>query len=118
MTKVFVYGSLRNGQALSYVLESCDCFNRKAITRKEFTLYSLGAFPALVNKGDTEVVGEVYEVSDEILDLLDRIEGHPHFYTRTPITLSDGMEVQSYLLNNTPIGCKVVKNGDWVEYNR
>jgi gamma-glutamylcyclotransferase (GGCT)/AIG2-like uncharacterized protein YtfP len=47
------------------------------------------------------VIGELYEVDDETLAALDRLEGHPSFYRRTAITLApprDAEPVWTYLL--------------------
>jgi gamma-glutamylaminecyclotransferase len=113
--KVFVYGSLRRFGALNFYLSDSQ-FLGDTKTGKEFTLFSLGPFPALVKTGDTAVIGELYEVSDATLAQLDRAEGHPDFYVRTRILLDDGSEVYAYLLPVVPTGCEVVQSGDWMEY--
>ena len=113
--KIFVYGSLRQGGALSWYLAGSECLGEKE-TKKEHSLYSLGPFPAMTAEGDTAVIGEVYEVNKETLDMLDRAEGHPNFYVRTPIVLEDGTKVEAYLLPGIPRGCEKVESGDWLDY--
>lgn len=114
--KVFVYGSLRTNGPLNRLLEN-DKLLGESKTKKEFSLYSLGPFPALVNAGDTAVVGEVYEVSQQTLDRLDMAEGHPHFYLRTLITLEDEAEVSAYLIPNIEMySCDLIPSGDWMKY--
>lgn len=86
-------------------------------TKAEFTLYSLGPFPALVRAGNTSVVGEVYEVSEKGLARLDMAEGHPHFYRRTTIRLEDDTEVEAYLIPDIEhYQSEEVPSGDWVDY--
>ena len=113
--KVFVYGSLRRYGQLNYYLDSSE-FLGEHLTKPEYTLYSLGAFPALVEIGTTSVLGEVYEISLDIRNLLDRVEGHPNMYVRTPIELLSKMEVETYLFHYVPYGCDVVISGDWHDY--
>lgn len=116
MSKVFVYGSLRKGGALNGALETSECVGAFK-TKPEYSLYSLGAFPALVANGKTAVVGEVYDVSPFILSYLDRIEGHPDMYRRTPIELDDGTEVEVYLFNYEPMANDLVESGDWIAFH-
>lgn len=116
MSRVFVYGSLRHGGALNGALSTAE-FIGTTKTHPQYSLYSLGAFPALIAGGNTSVVGEVYEVTPRVLADLDRIEGHPHFYVRTPIELEDGTNAEVYLLPEEPRGCEVVASGDWIDYH-
>lgn len=113
---MFVYGSLRQGGALNGVLSKSE-FLSQVRTKPEYTLYSLGAFPAICAKGETAVLGEVYEVSIETRDRLDQIEGHPHMYVRTPIVLEDGTEAEVYLFPYEPRSNDVVKDGDWIKFH-
>jgi len=52
------------------------------------------------------VVGELYRIDSDILKRLDRLEGHPTMYTRTPITVFERDtghridNVQAYLYNH------------------
>ncbi|NUO50453.1 MAG: gamma-glutamylcyclotransferase, partial [Polyangiaceae bacterium] len=79
-----------------------------------FTLHNLGAFPGLVRRGHDSVEGEVYEVDMETLRALDRLEGHPRFYRRTPIVLADGESVETYVLGAEQVrGCPVIRSGSW-----
>lgn len=42
------------------------------------------------------VSGELYEVTDEVKENLDRLEGHPHGYRRTPTVVEvNGEEVEA-----------------------
>jgi gamma-glutamylcyclotransferase (GGCT)/AIG2-like uncharacterized protein YtfP len=115
---VFVYGTLMAGEGNHRLLAGHGAaFMGPAITEPAFTLIDLGSFPAAVADGDTAIRGEVYLVDPPTLAALDRLEGHPSFYRRTPITLADGREVETYVLPadgaswrpaRTPIA-----SGDW-----
>ena len=64
---VFVYGSLRRGSAHEM---SIRFPNSKFIADAKVSgsLYDLGAYPGLLlNDSNSLVIGEVYEVDDEIL---------------------------------------------------
>lgn len=113
--KVFVYGSLRRYGALNFYLESSKFLDEKK-TKREFSLFSLGPFPAMVAHGKTAITGEVYEVSSSVLAHLDQAEGHPHLYMRTTIRLEDETEVFAYLFPGIPLGAKLVQSGDWLDY--
>lgn len=82
MRTVFVYGSLMKGFG-NHVLLKESTFVSSA-TLSGMLMYSLGGFPAILPRGKrTDIVyGEVYEVDDETLAALDRLEGHPRFYER------------------------------------
>lgn len=82
--KVFVYGSLMQGYGNHHRLESAS-FLGEAITPATFTMLHLGGFPGIVKKGNDSIRGEVYEVDHATSVDLDRLEGHPNFFRRTPI---------------------------------
>ena len=117
MQKVFVYGSLRKGGGLHDVLEDCKflCF---AKTSCNYTMISLGSFPALLEEGDNSILGEIYEVNKQTLASLDRIEGHPNFYKRTKIKLEDESFVEGYVLNDRSFteNCEKVLSGNWIAF--
>lgn len=83
------------------------------ITDPEFTMVSLSAFPGVIEKGDTSIIGEVYEVTDEIFARLDMLEGYPTFYGRKQIKTAYG-DAWIYLLPNNYLN-KYTKigSGNW-----
>lgn len=110
--RVFVYGTLMRGERLDHFLAS-SVFLGHAISKPQWTLVTLGAFPAILESGSTAIWGEVYAVDDETLERLDRVEGHPHFYRRSPLTLSDGTAVEAYVLARTPAKAPPIPSGNW-----
>jgi len=79
MHQVFVYGSLKRGFHNHGLLSKSTFLSEGASCGLE--MYSLGSFPA-VTHGKGSVVGEIWEVDDDTLADLDRLEGHPNFYRR------------------------------------
>ena len=69
---IFVYGTLMTGLQRQRALSRSHFIGNGTITGE---LYDLGRFPALV-KGDSNVLGEVYEISEQTLNMLDQIESY------------------------------------------
>lgn len=117
-TTVFVYGSLMRGFGNHRLLAGA-MYLGPARTRPEFRMHSLGGFPGMVAGGTQSVMGELYVVDDETtLGELDALEGHPRFYQRTPIVLSDGTHAETYLLPASRVRrLPVVKSGNWRDHD-
>jgi gamma-glutamylcyclotransferase (GGCT)/AIG2-like uncharacterized protein YtfP len=116
--RVFVYGTLLAGESNHRLLQHARLLG-PATTAATFSMVSLGSFPGLVRGGTTSISGEVYEVDDATLATLDQLEGHPHFYRRTPISLDTLGEVEAYLL--TPAQAKghtPIPSGSWRRHRR
>ena len=119
---VFTYGTLMRGFGNHYYLDGAE-FICKAQTPAAFTMLNLGAFPGIVAKGDTSIVGEVYRVDEQTLMDLDRLEGHPTFYLRQiigPLRLinSEMMacldDVMAYVLPEKWLDSRqIIESGDW-----
>lgn len=114
--KLFVYGTLmRNHGNYLRFLENRSVFIGPGETAPSYTMLGLGGFPGVIKGGSTAIKGEVFEITDGVRKDLDGLEGHPSFYKRTPITLADGTDVETYLLQ--PRGnmddYPIVKSGDW-----
>lgn len=84
MNKVFVYGTLRKGYRNHDVLRGAK-FLGNYDTGPGYTKFEMG-LPYLIKDGEGPgCEGEVYEVSDLMLKMLDRFEGSPDWYVRTEI---------------------------------
>jgi gamma-glutamylcyclotransferase (GGCT)/AIG2-like uncharacterized protein YtfP len=111
--RVFVYGTLLSGEPNHRLLDDRDLVG-PARTEARFTLFNFGAFPAMVEGGETAVTGEVYEVDAQTLARLDRLEGHPKFYCRQPIKLEGGGDAIAYLVpEHRAQGRATIQTGDW-----
>ena len=102
---VFVYGSLlgpsnrETGEGAfgnHRVIEGAK-FLGEHITDTAYHFVNLGSFPGVIENGGTSIVGEVYEVTDEIFTRLDMLEGYPTFYGRKQIKTAYG-DAWIYLL--------------------
>lgn len=83
--RVFVYGSLKQGRGNHDMLSKGRLLGRCMIEGK-YSMLDLGYYPGLVHRnGDAptrKVLGEVYLVDRDTLQILDMLEGHPNYYAR------------------------------------
>jgi gamma-glutamylcyclotransferase (GGCT)/AIG2-like uncharacterized protein YtfP len=86
--KLFVYGTLKKGFCNHHVLGNAK-FIGAYTTQPRYTMYDMGAYPAIRLDGKTSIVGEVYEIND--LELVDSLEGYPVLYDRTEIETDFGV---------------------------
>ena len=81
-TFVFVYGTLKAGHGNHHVLGRNPRLVGRATTHNKYRML-LAGFPVILEDPDgVPVVGEVYEVSIDILADLDRLEGEGRMYHR------------------------------------
>lgn len=84
------------------------------------SLYDLGAFPGLLlNESNSLVIGEVYEVDDELLNKLDDFESSSHYW-RKQVEISLGAHRKAcwtYEPNPEFYSLQtLITSGDWIEY--
>ncbi len=112
-TRLFVYGTLRAGEPNHRLLEGAEHVG-PAWTEPRFRMVDLGAYPAIVADGATSIEGELYDVDDSLLAQLDRFEGHPRFYARSPVAIEGGADAQAYLLRAAQVvGRPLIPSGSW-----
>jgi gamma-glutamylcyclotransferase (GGCT)/AIG2-like uncharacterized protein YtfP len=116
---VFIYGSLRRGSAGAM---SIRFPGSKFIANANVSgsLYDLGAYPGLLlNDSNSSVIGEVYEVDDELLNELDNFEASSNYLRKqVEISLGDDRKIcwtyepnpEFYSLHT------LITSGDWIEY--
>lgn len=116
---VFVYGTLRRGGAgaMSIRFPSSQFIAEAKVSG---SLYDLGPYPGLLlNASNSLVMGEVYEVDDEILNRLDDFEASSH-YCRKQVELSPGTQSRmcwTYEPNPDFYSLHtLIASGDWLEY--
>lgn len=95
--KLFTYGTLKRGRGnYRYFLRNAK-FLGEATTNKDYSLvvYSL---PYMIERKGTGVKGELFEINEQELDAIDGLEGHPSFYQRKTITVTDdqGNETETF----------------------
>jgi len=87
--KIFVYGSLMKNFFNHHQLVDSK-FIIKTITKEKYHMFSMGAFPAVVESIDTgHIYGELYEVDDSTLAKIDALESNGSFYERRKVSLVD-----------------------------
>ena len=125
--RVFVYGSLLNGLGNHYILGNSTFLGRGVTDYPEYRMVSLGLFPGVIHtdraQGETYCIeGELYEVTEAVLERLDYLEGHPDFYNRrlTSVYVPETEEVHTawiYLLTEDYLDqYDEVRSGDWKDW--
>ena len=91
-------------------------------------LFDLGIYPAAVPASDSQVTGEVYELTEPVpaLRALDELEGYRpgdpetslYTRTRTPVALDDGTTADAWTyFYNAPLGrAERIASGDYLEH--
>lgn len=94
--KVFVYGTLINGEANHGYLEN-SIFLAKA-TIDGYDMYDVGWYPAIV-AGDNLIIGELYQVPLSDMPSIDMLEGEGSLYVKKceTVTDSEGNETLAYV---------------------
>ncbi|MDP2216113.1 MAG: gamma-glutamylcyclotransferase family protein [Methanolobus sp.] len=113
---IFVYGSLKKGFSKHDLIEGSQ-FICKTRTRENFAMVDLHHFPGVI-KGQSvsPIYGEVYDIGDSLLDILDEYEGD--WYCREQVKLEAGFTAWMYFLRDIPDSGKkygIVIEGLWNE---
>jgi len=101
---LFVYGTLKNGFHNHHLLEDAE-FICSAATKQKYPMVNIEEyFPYLIDAEGIghHVEGEVYKIDEEILAMLDILEGYPNLYNRHKIRVKSlGIELQAitYFVN-------------------
>lgn len=111
---VFVYGTLRRGGRNNYILKECDYLGPHW-TPPHYTMFGLGDYPAVVARGQTSILGEVYRIDDAVFDLLDELECYPQVYSRQHIETAAG-KTWMYIYNRLVGTDHLVSHGDWLRH--
>ena len=86
---LFVYGTLKRGQPLHYLLEKAVFLGEGWV--KGFLLFDLGDYPA-VRPGNSsrKVYGELYAIPPDLLKILDQVEDE-YYRQKIPVFTSQGV---------------------------
>lgn len=114
---VFVYGTLRKKLAWHHLLKNSK-FIGNAITKEKYTLYA-DTIPYLIEEEKTiEVIGELYEVNESTLAVLDHLEGHPNWYCRKQAKVLIGeKEVTAWIYFFPKAVGQLISSGDFTKRN-
>src|SRR5918997_2987877 len=118
---IFVYGTLRQGggRAMPDLFPDAKFIGHAKVSG---SLYDLGSYPGLLlDESDSLVIGEVYEIDDQLLSKLDDFEASSH-YRRKQVEISLGTQRRScWIYEPDPEFYSLrtlITSGDWVEYAR
>ena len=123
--KLFVYGTLLEGERNHRVLEGSQLLYR-GITL-EAIMYDTGdGYPAIELSQHSKVIGNVYEVPDNLWVNLDELEGYtgdPHtdLYTKQMVNLKtkDGdLDAVVYTVSDETMKKVIIPSGDWIAYRK
>lgn len=123
MTKIAVYGTLRRGYGNNPVLGDSKLLG-VGVTKEKYKLTASGIPFVTQNEQVSNVRVEVYEVSDQQLPRVDRLEGYNpdnhegSWYKRTPIkvVLDDGVEMDAQIYFGESDANTVITSGDYADY--
>lgn len=108
---VFVYGTLLSGEINNYLLSGAEPLGAHR-TEPCFTMFSLGAYPAVARGGNTSIAGELYRVDAKGMEHLDHLEDYPRLYDRILIPTQHG-RAWIYIYRGRVRGRPVIGSGDW-----
>lgn len=126
--KIFVYGTLKIGGYYSKYLDKYRHSSEKAILHG--ALFNTGEFPALTEKGDDIIHGELHEYKEPetALSTMDHIEGFigknsdMNLFIRKKAIVypenSDKCMAYVYFFTRNTDKMKQIKNGKWRNYEK
>lgn len=112
--RIFVYGTLRRGGSNHHRLEGAAFISTARVRGR---LYRIDWYPGLVlDDSAGPVLGEVYEVSNGILDDLDAFEGDAYLRVNIEVRLSDSTSAEAWLWewNRSTDEYRRITGGDWL----
>jgi len=107
-TKLFIYGTLRK-EAKSHIKPSKSL----GLDSVQGKIYDINSHYPGFKHGKGKVIGEVVEIDEANLDLIDTYEGEE--YKRVRITTANGIEAWIYEFIPEVSKSKEIKSGDWLK---
>ncbi len=114
---LFVYGTLKRDGIRNKAIAD-QRFIREATTKNGYQLLDLGSFPGLVrveNDG-RQIAGELWEINNSKIQMLDKIEGAPTLYRMETVDIEgESRRVYSYFfkLRAKSGAAPVIENNCW-----
>lgn len=113
-----VYGTLKQNKGNHHYLKNAKYLGT-CVTEPDYTMYSMGGFPAVTLNGQTPITLEVYAVDDEkIVDDINMLEGysgvrnHPRNWYDTVDVKTPFGSAEMYYFKNKPNN-NLVPDGNW-----
>lgn len=84
---VFVYGTLKKGQANHQFIEKNVTYVGEATLEGYMLFYSayVGSFPVMIPQDASTVYGEVFEANEDAITTMDQIEAEGYLYNRKKV---------------------------------
>jgi gamma-glutamylcyclotransferase (GGCT)/AIG2-like uncharacterized protein YtfP len=118
MHSLFVYGTLKQGGRNNGLIAEATPLG-SAITVEDYTLFIVKNKPVVTKRPVTKIKGEVYSVTDVMLTLVDRFQGHPRINKRelVQVKLEDGSAIEAWLYFHVqPLRDSVlIESGEYTE---
>lgn len=117
----FVYGTLKKGYYNHRLLQGPGVtFKGEFTTEPNYTMYSLGGYPAVMSNGTTAITGELYEVTNKnVIENIYRLEGYSgnpnskyNHYSVEHLTTPYG-KATLFVYSKEPVIKKIVPTGKW-----
>ena len=105
---VLVYGTLKRGGVLHHHMKGARFVGEDAVANCE--LYFFEWYPAVV-RGNGHIHGEVYEINDEKLELLDDVEGEGSLFKQHLLDTIQNQKVWVYLYLHSVSTAQRIKSG-------
>lgn len=126
MRPLFVYGTLRSGEAGIAEIGLAGRVTSLGPARVAGQLYDLGDYPGATLGGDSVIVGELLQPCDETMlatmdtyELFDPANPAGSEYLRvTATTLDSSLSIWIYVYNFPLEGARLVPGGDWLARDR
>lgn len=110
MNYLFAYGSLMKGQSASHILESSKYIGKYLLP--DYAMFDIGEFPGIVPCKGENVIGEVYEIQDDLIPYIDEYERVGELYTRKTLIVSSinkNISAMVYEYNKEVAGKKLLR---------
>lgn len=112
---IFAYGTLRKGAPSA----ADERFGAKFVASDKIrgSIYDVSWYPGYKSDDQSSIVyGDVFHVTPEELEAIDRYEGVPFLYSRKRVMTESGLEVFTYEYNDELLERHRIVSGDWMEY--
>lgn len=109
---IAAYGTLREGFGNNRLIPK-GCHIGTGMTMEKYTM-KVSGIPYVSKKPTCNIVVDVYNIDENTLKNLDRLEGHPEWYKRELIpVIVDNKNLECWLYFNESNSGSVLESGDY-----
>ena len=118
--KLFVFDNARYKGTILHTIMLREKFLSVTKTSSSFRMIEMNEAPEIVYSGKTQIIGDLYSVSERTFNFLDTMYKCPDSHKRVIITLEDGIRAYAYILNiwKTPRYEELIESGDWIDWKK